>query len=333
MSFKLCSIGDVMLGENVHHFNRGIIKRFYHDYKKLLSPAAYDSISRADILLFNLESGIASEDVIEKRSIDNGVYLAPRKAIEIFKELKGFKVANIANNHFSQHGIESAKYSFDVLEKEGILVVGKDSTPVTIELNERNIKMWGVSLISDKHFCNQYFKSSYESLISDLALSGKGANEFWIISIHWGEEYLTLENNKQKELAELLSKQGFDLVLGHHPHVVQPVVKIENSWIAFSHGNFIFDQNFSKLTQRGLIFNYNLVGNEPKLLFSYQNNFAVKKVSEVSLEEFNHFCRKNFHQSKPILMRILMKVELITHFFELDKSVVRTFFKRLLKKL
>ncbi|GAP45045.1 bacterial capsule synthesis protein PGA_cap [Lentimicrobium saccharophilum] len=332
MSINLCSVGDIMLGENVHHFGRGIIKKFSSDYTRLLSPKVYEVISEADILIFNMESGFAPDIHFLKRNISNGVYLAPESAATIFRKINAIKIANVANNHFSQHGVQSAGHSLQFLEKEGILVAGRDNTPLVIEMNSKVLKIWGVSLIDDKNYCGQYFRSSNNNLIRDLNLSRKADNEIRIISIHWGDEYLTLENAQQQILAQELSDAGFDFILGHHPHVIQSVVRLNKTWTVFSHGNFIFDQNFSKLTQTGLIFNANLSDNHPKLLFSHQKMFQVKELRATSPEALNHYCKKHFHPRKPFFMRIRMKVELIVHFYELNRSVIVVFMKRLLRK-
>lgn len=332
MSINLCSVGDIMLGENVHHFDRGIIKKFSNDFTELLSPDVLEALSKADILVFNMESGFAPDDHFLRRNINNGVYLAPYSAASVFRRINAKKIANIANNHFSQHGVLYSGNSVKLLENEGILVTGKDNSPLILEMHSKVVKIWGVSLINDKNYCGQYFFSTYNSLIHDLNLMPKADDEIRIISIHWGDEYLTLENAKQRKLAHDLSEAGFDFILGHHPHVIQPLVKINETWTLYSQGNFIFDQNFSKLTQTGLIFNMNLSDNKPKLLFSHQKNFQVKELRATSPEALNHYCKRHFHPRKPFFMRIRMKVELIVHFYELNRSVIVVFMKRLLRK-
>jgi len=74
-----------------------------------------------------------------------------------------------------------------------------------------------------------------------------------VVSIHWGEEYETSPSTLQRKIAYELIDAGADLVIGHHPHVIQEVEVYGNGLIAYSLGNFIFDQNFSEETSRGLI--------------------------------------------------------------------------------
>lgn len=332
MSISLISIGDVMLGENVHHFQRGFIKKFRNNYSSLIRKEVKDSFKYSDFVLINLESSLAPDEFFKTRNIKNGVYVAPEESIGLIKEFNNNIIANIANNHFSQHGIESAIYTINKLEHEGIHIIGKDNKPLTIVRNGVSLKIWGVSLIKDKFECGAYFKSTYETLIHDIYTEPKPENEFRIISIHWGEEYLTKENEKQRALAKKLSEAGFDLILGHHPHVIQPVEKIGNTEIVYSHGNFIFDQNFSKLTQKGLVCKFNFPNNKPNYLFSQQKDLKVVSIITIKQETLIAFCVNEYNTKKPQIMRIKMKLELFRHFYELNYSIIKTFFFRILQK-
>jgi len=73
-----------------------------------------------------------------------------------------------------------------------------------------------------------------------------------IVSMHWGEEYQLVNSSSQQKLAHQLINNGADLIIGHHPHVVQSIEKYQGKLIFYSLGNFIFDQYFSKETQQGL---------------------------------------------------------------------------------
>ena len=73
-----------------------------------------------------------------------------------------------------------------------------------------------------------------------------------IVSMHWGEEYKLINSPAQQKLAHRLIEAGADLIIGHHPHVVQNIEKYQEKLIFYSLGNFIFDQYFSPETQQGL---------------------------------------------------------------------------------
>ena len=74
-----------------------------------------------------------------------------------------------------------------------------------------------------------------------------------IISLHAGEEYAENPTNFQISFAQDCINSGADLVVQHHPHVVQAIEKYKNGWIAYSLGNFIFDQPFSDKTMESII--------------------------------------------------------------------------------
>ena len=73
-----------------------------------------------------------------------------------------------------------------------------------------------------------------------------------IVCPHWGVEYAVKPSREQVDLAHQMIDAGADIIVGSHPHVVQPVEKYHDRWIAYSLGNFIFDQK-SPNTHRGLL--------------------------------------------------------------------------------
>ncbi len=87
------------------------------------------------------------------------------------------------------------------------------------------------------------------------------AVDFLIVNIHWGEEYKEISNARQRKLARAMIDAGADVIIGHHPHVVQEMEIYQDRPIFYSLGNFIFDQYFSEPTQQGLA--VGLVFNEP----------------------------------------------------------------------
>ncbi len=330
MPFKIVSVGDYMTGENVHHFKRGIPTKFRNKFKELIHEKVCGIISDGDLLFLNFESALASEKRLSRLPIHKAVYVAPLETINLLKNLSIPVIANIANNHFGQHGPKVASYTIKRLEENGIIVIGKNSEASVYARDGVIFKIWGVSLVRDKSIYNTYFRSTYDTLIDDLNPGPKEENEIRILSIHWGEEYSTLENSRQKELAVKLSRLGFDYILGHHPHTIQPVEKINNTWVAYSHGNFLFDQNFSSITQRGLITRFSDNEQDAELFITQQKNFRIIDIEKVSAEKLRLFCEENYSPKASLLMRFKMKAELLTHFYELNFPILKTFGNRLL---
>ncbi len=73
------------------------------------------------------------------------------------------------------------------------------------------------------------------------------------VSLHWGEEYQPRSNAEQQMIGRALIDAGADIIIGHHPHVIQEVEEYNGGWIFYSLGNFIFDQYFSAETMEGLV--------------------------------------------------------------------------------
>lgn len=331
MSFKLVCTGDFMPGENVHHFRRGIVRKFSGKYPTLIADSVKKQLS-TDFLLMNFEASLASDKDLQEMDIDRAVYVAPLQSLDLLKGIDARVIVNIANNHFGQHGVQSAASTIEHLESNGILVTGKNNLPLEIIRDGYLLKIFGVSLIKDKLYEGAYFKSSYETLIADLKLSSKNENEIWLISIHWGEEYLTLENKKQQILARELAVSGFDYIIGHHPHVIQPYAQIGQTSVFYSHGNFIFDQNFSHLTQKGLVSMIDLAENRIELFMSRQKKYKVIELRSISAEELVHFAKGAYSRWQPMKMRAKMKLELLLRFYELNYPILKTFTKRLIKQ-
>jgi poly-gamma-glutamate synthesis protein (capsule biosynthesis protein) len=103
----------------------------------------------------------------------------------------------------------------------------------------------------------QFDREAAKKIVSGLASS----TDFTIINIHWGTEYEHQFNKLQKEIAHELVDAGADIIIGHHPHVVQGMEMYQGKPIFYSLGNFVFDQYFSPDTQEGLAVGLNLSPN------------------------------------------------------------------------
>lgn len=102
---------------------------------------------------------------------------------------------------------------------------------------------------------NQFFPFivKEEEIIKTIkTVKSLNPDNFLIVSMHWGEEYKLINSPAQQKLAHQLIEAGADLIIGHHPHVVQNIEKYQGKLIFYSLGNFIFDQYFSSDTQQGL---------------------------------------------------------------------------------
>jgi poly-gamma-glutamate synthesis protein (capsule biosynthesis protein) len=111
-----------------------------------------------------------------------------------------------------------------------------------------------ISLVSlNIVFCRDSSKNSIPSIeVAQKLRLAKSLSNIVIVSIHWGSELLEWPNHKQRETASWLIKNGADLIIGSHPHVVQKPEIIDGKPVFFSLGNHLFDQKYPA-TKEGLI--------------------------------------------------------------------------------
>ncbi len=100
-----------------------------------------------------------------------------------------------------------------------------------------------------------------ENLKKEVSTAKKQA-DIVIVTFHWGTEYKDLPDERQKYLGHLTIDAGADLVIGNHPHWIQPVEIYKNKLITYAHGNFVFDQMWSQKTREGVIGKYIFYNNQ-----------------------------------------------------------------------
>lgn len=335
MSPKICGVGDIMLGENLHHYGRGIPRRFSGRYTELLSPDVRGILQSADLLLGNFEGSLLPDSEWQAARLERAIYTAPVSALAALAEFRPRLVLNVANNHFAQHGPTAATDTVRRLEALGYPVIGKDFQGRLIESQGRRIRLWGVSMVEDPRAGAGRYACCEPGRLPDILdlPATKPDDEFWVLSVHWGEEYRTCPSPEQRAAARRLAGAGMDLVLGHHPHVLQPVERIGSCRVVYSHGNFIFDQNFSGLTRRGLITVHDSASGDSRFWTTFARRYRVESVRAVSEPDISAWAGRRDSRWNPLQMRILMKLEWLFHAGVSNRETFRFFLRRLLAKL
>lgn len=251
---NLAFVGDIMLDRGV---KASADLRAGGDFNYLFKDLS--KIADADILFGNLEGPVST------RGNDTGSKYSFRmlpKAIDVLKK-QGFDVLSVANNHMGDWNQDAFNDTIGFLNRAGISGIGGDATreqaiePKIIEHKGTTFGFlgftdvgpnWlkasstraGVILASDPNFDN---------IIKNAAAKV----DFLVVSLHFGNEYEPMSNARQQDLAKNAIIDGAKIVVGHHPHVPQEIVKYRGGLIAYSLGNFIFDQYFSTPTMNGLV--------------------------------------------------------------------------------
>ena len=259
---SLMFFGDIMLSRSV---GKKIVEVGDFTYPFLLVAS---TTREADILFANLENPISA------RGKNQGSIYSFRADPEVMKGVvyAGFDIVSVANNHMWDWGRDALEDTLTVLKQNGIESVGagkneiEANKPVILNrhgtsfgfLAYTNLMPESLNAKGDNPGFSYFEKEKARSDIQKL----KQSVDVVIVSIHWGEEYKTESNDLQKSLARSFIDAGSDLVIGHHPHVVQEVEHYKNGWIAYSLGNFVFDQSFSEATRYGLGLSVKIKGKE-----------------------------------------------------------------------
>jgi poly-gamma-glutamate capsule biosynthesis protein CapA/YwtB (metallophosphatase superfamily) len=198
-------------------------------------------LKNADITLVNLETPLIDKCPITQE----GMIFCGNKNNIIGLVESGVDVANVANNHFSNYGLTGATETINNLSLASITVSGTDSA-VFKDIRGLKFAFLGFNAVG---------VNPENEVIRQLNdVSGKA--DIIIVSFHWGEEYTSKPSKQQVSLAHLAIDQGADLIVGNHPHWIQPFELYKDRLIIYAHGNFIFDQMWSEKTQEGVVVKY-----------------------------------------------------------------------------
>jgi len=263
-AFSLIAGGDIMLDRGTKSY----ITRFgvYYPFEEIR-----DEIQKHDIAFANLESPISERG--KMYSPFKGIYFRADPTVIQGLTYCGFDVLSLANNHSLDWGIDSILDTMYYLQKAGIRYSGvgfsreQALTPAVFE----------VSGVRIAFIC---FNDIYPLLLSEagrrmetLSLYGRELEEeigalkeeydIVIASVHAGTEYvIEPEGDKIHKMRSLIDA-GALVVLGSHPHVVQGIEVYRGGLIAYSLGNLIFDQSWSRETSLGILLEIGFLGGKP----------------------------------------------------------------------
>ncbi|WP_338782548.1 CapA family protein [Streptomyces sp. DG1A-41] len=202
-------------------------------------------ISKADLAICHMETPVG-----KPRGPFEGYpeFLVPPQILTTLKDV-GYDTCSTASNHTYDHGLGAVRRTLNAMDKAGLGHTGSARTPEEAErINIRDVNGVKVahlsfSWMSFRHPTPEKEKWAFNQLDADsikdaeVRAREKGA-EVVILSVHWGAEHYNEPSVAQLRLAERLSAEtGIDLVIGHHSHAVQPIQKVNGTWVAYSLGN------------------------------------------------------------------------------------------------
>lgn len=274
-SFTLCAIGDVMC-HNTQYWDAYNNSTGEYDFSYVFDDIVKYTMS-PDITIGSLETSFAGSEVGYSNyprfnSPDNLAYSLRRIGVDVL---------STAGNHCLDMGFSGLSRTIDVLDKYHISHLG---TYKTKEEQENILYKYvkgtkiafvnytygtnGIPIPEGKDFCVNLIDRDLIKSQLDKAKS-EGANLI-VACMHWGTEYRTTANDEQKDLTDFLFQNGADIILGNHPHTLEPMEKrtvtladgsTKDCFVIYALGNFICDQN-AENTRNSIILNLRITRSE-----------------------------------------------------------------------
>ena len=225
------------------------------DYSTSL-PARYEEVQDPGYFLQNVKDIFASDDLTivnlegplttsEERADKQFSFKGDPSYTEILTN-GSVEACNLANNHSKDYGIQGYEDTIANVEAAGIKTFGYERTAIW-ETNGVKVGLAGVYELAEGMDCQDDMTATIQSL------KDAGA-DLVIVSFHWGVEKENYPDETQQTLAHAAIDQGADLVLGHHPHVLQGIEKYQGKYIVYSLGNFCFGGNKNPSDKDTMIF-------------------------------------------------------------------------------
>ena len=220
------------------------------------------SLSSADVAIVNLEMAITERGEPYDKEF---VFRAPGSAALTLAGA-GVDVVSLANNHILDFGSVGLEDTISVLDEVGILRPGAGANnaeayaPRVLVLdNEIRVAFVSASAIIPGGFSAGAerpgiadAKWAIPRVLAAVRAAASG-NDVVVVSIHWGVERATCPSQDQRGLAQQLIEAGANLILGHHPHVLQPIETFDRTVIAYSLGNFAWHPRYGITGDTGVL--------------------------------------------------------------------------------
>ncbi|MFD1954535.1 CapA family protein [Paenibacillus thailandensis] len=279
-TITIAAVGDLLMKKAVIESAREGGGRY--DFAPLFAKAA-PLLRKADIAIGNLETTLSGPDWLQGEPDVPSSYDRINKrtgypqfscpdALAPALKRSGFDVLTTANNHCMDGGAQGLRRTLRVLDRNGLKHTGTyRSAAESKRLLVTEAKGIKVGILSYTYGTNKMpVASSWMvnridrgKIVADIARLRK-QTDLIVVCMHFGREFVRTPNARQKNLVELLFNQGADIVLGAHPHVVQPFIKrrtkdvygqVKTRTAVYSLGNFISSRLWrNDYTMRGLIF-------------------------------------------------------------------------------
>lgn len=295
---KIAFTGDIMLA-------RGVDERLTKSPNELLlSDSIRNLLGKCDYVIGNLESPLTSE---AERKSNNGFRASPKS----LQQVQEFDLFSLANNHVFDCGEEGALHTISHLTSQDKAFCGILENKMSSYSLEKVIKNKRFAFLSCAvDYCiKDKQEETYpkvialeDSLLIEEIKKSSSINDYVIVMVHGGNEMIYYPEPDFRRKCESLIKAGASLVVTHHPHIVGGIDVLDNKYIFYSLGDFIFDGK-SYLRRKGLI-----------LIFSFNSDIIEFELlpTQISDSLSVDFAPKNIRD------KIFRKIHRISHVLQKD---------------
>lgn len=242
---SLVMVGDALLHSSVYN---DAYKNGVYDFSSQLEYIK-PIIQKYDLAFYNQESILGGTSI---GLSDYPTFNSPQEFGDAMVDA-GFNLVSLANNHTLDRGEKAVLNSCEYWKTKDVLTAGSYTSfeeANEIKIKEKNgIKYTllsytygtnGIPVPSGKEYLVNLY--SDEKAKEDIE-KAKDKVDIILVSMHWGTEYQTEPTEEQKRQANYLSSLGVDIIIGTHPHIIEPITYINDTLVIYSLGNFISAQS------------------------------------------------------------------------------------------
>jgi gamma-polyglutamate biosynthesis protein CapA len=239
---SLAAVGDIF-------FCRGVSQVIAENGVDYLFESTSEIISHYDLAFCNLECALSNRGTpLEKRFLFRA---DPSSAFSL--STAGFDIVCLGNNHTVDYGYDALLDTKNAIYDVGMIEVGTQvagTDDIGVRIVEKNGLAIGFLAFCDLYDVAGEAPEEYPSvmMIDPVTLpqqvaDAKSQCDVLVVSMHWGVDYVDFPTERQQALAKLCIDNGADLILGHHPHVLQEMEFYKDKPIVYSMGGFVWDSS------------------------------------------------------------------------------------------
>lgn len=277
IQITVSSMGDCTLGTDVN-FNPSTSFNAYYNAQgpDYFFKNVRSILEKDDLSIINLEGTFTDSDQRQDKTF---AFKADPEYVSILTG-GSIEAANLANNHSRDYGEESYTDTVEALDGAGIASFGYERVDL-LEIKGVKVGLTGIYELAE-HLDKQ------QEVRENIAALKEAGAQVIIVNFHWGLEKEYVPNDIQKTLAHLAIDEGADLVVGHHPHVLQGIERYKGKYIAYSLGNFSFGGNSNPSDKDTIIFQQTFTITDGEL--ETNDDIHVIPCSISSASGYNDYC-------------------------------------------